>query len=683
MKNLLKEILLLVLCIWTGVSVGFSQTPKPRLFRDYPFVQNLDSLTKAVYEKKNNPEAYLYGLITLEKNRSNFPGIFGQDLNTIKTLAYQLHSPLAIAMHQYLESLHLRETNLGSAARNCLEAARYFEKSKDTTGILICYSVLILQSANSQAYHIKNMQSSEYYYDRALNLGHQSKRVIDKILTICIILNFEKLVKGSQDFNKRLITIKEALYLMNNNLKTEPVQYMLYSAISGFYSRHKQPKQALEYELKLHALLKKRTSIININDSYGLGINYFDIKDYDQSASFFKETIRALELQKEPSLNLLYNSYDMLADINFINKQYDTAWMYKQKVINIQTNRYRNLKRSLFQELETQYETDQKESRNRLLVHQNNLVKLRSEQFQKEAANRLLLEQNQLAKSQHKRLQKEIENKHLVQKNQLIELKKEQYKFFLFLGFIAFFIVLILTAQLYKAISKQKEMMRFRDQLFTIIAHDMRSPMTAFEGLYKQINYLLNKGEYDQIKTLSLSIDESIKSTNLLLNNLLEWALAQNPQVTITKTLLSVRELAQNTKDLYEMVAKSRQSQIEIDVPASLQIVADKNGILLILRNLLDNALKHGQVGLILIKAGSVNQEVVIEVKSSSSVLSANALVKLQRQIKTQSTDIQRAAGLGLQLVVHFVNKHQGSIDVQSSDANGTVFTVKIPQAAV
>ena len=657
----------------------FSQNNKPVRFRDYPFVQNLDSFERVIRTRKNNSEQYLHNLITLEKNRVDYLGWFGHDLNTIKTLAYQLRLPLAIASYNYLEGINLREQSLGKAARNTLEAIRYFEATKDTTGMIYCYYAMLYVNSNSDAYHSNKRESPQYYYDKIMNLGQKSSQVSDKLMRIRTILAFEKIVKGKQDFTEGAKEVEEALGMLKSEMNFMKTQ--IFGAIATFYLRHKKPQEALNYHSKAFESYKNLTSKISVKFYYNFAITHFDAKAYKESKFYVTEAINGLENLNEEerdSKNLL-SAYNLLSDIQYINKDYEAAKVSKEKAFNTLVKRYALLRNSLFQELKTQQDIEQKEIENTLLIKKNELAEIKSQKLQQESEISLLFQKNKLAESQNLEYQKEIENNLLSQKNEAIESRNAQYKTAFCIGSVSFIIVCILVYFLYKANNKQKKLILFRDQLFGIIAHDMRSPLTAFKGVSDSLAFLLQKREYDSIPTLSQSIDKSIFNANLLLDNLLDWYSLQNLNTKTSKSTFSVYELVKESKDLYETVAKNQHSTIEIAVSESLNIFADRNALLLILRNLIDNALKHGQSKNILIKAQNEANYVAVEVKNNGTILSSEKLSVLQKQVKQSSVVIKEGRGLGLYLVSHFVAQHKGRLSIESSKEDGTIFKIQIP----
>ena len=373
------------------------------------------------------------------------------------------------------------------------------------------------------------------------------------------------------------------------------------------------------------------------------------------------------------------NLYIILSEIQFSKKDYESAHKSSVKAIEIQNIQLRSAQISLFEELQTQSEIDQKETENALLLKKNELAEIKNQQLEQNIEMNTLIQKNQSIENQNLQYQKDAENYSLMQKNQSIQASVKQYMNALIAVIVSLVIVSTLIYFLYKLNTQQKQLILFRDQLFAIIAHDMRTPLTAFKGFSEGVSFLLKKGEYDNIRVLSQSIDQLIFNTNLLFDNLLNWYALQRTNTKTNKNTFSVHELVKESADLYAAIAKNRKLSIEIAIPDALTIYANRNALLLILRNLIDNAIKHGKSKKIAINARLEANQVIIEVINLKMTMPDLKLVALQEQMQQRSGVIKEGRSLGLYLVSYFVEQHNGRVSVESSEEGGTQFKVTIP----
>ncbi len=636
---------------------------------------------------KDNPSAYLRGLITLEKNRTDYADVFGENLNTIEMLANQQRDPLATATYHYLRSLFLKDANLGAACRHILEAIRYFERTKDTAGIVTCYNTLLSFNTNSDLYKINKMQSPHYYYNRIMELGQKSDDAFDKLMRIRTVMSFEKLVNGSQDFAKSKAEAENALQLMARNPNTEPMWPTLYVAIASMYQRHRHYQQAVTYGLKSHELFKKKSTKPCVTSYYNTGAFCHAAGNYKAAESFLTEAIFILEHSKEEKHNLLINAYALLSEIQFLNKHYELAWATKQKQENWYIKRHSNLKSSLFEELQIQNDINQKETENRLLSEKNKLAEVMNQKLRHETEIRLLTQRNKLMKSQSLSYRKEEQNRLLLQQNHAIEVSNRQYQTLLTVSGFALLMVGLLIYLLLKSNRNQKELIAFRDKFYTIIAHDLREPINSMTRVGTLLRYLIQQNSSDELEKVTQQMDRMGQQTSLLLNNLLEWGKNSYFASESLPQLFDLVAIIDELSPIYSCFAETKGIELSVTAPDHFWVMANPKDLSLIVRNLLDNALKNtpeqGRVELIATAepvSSSERGRGRIAVHNTGAVFSVPQLSYLQEVFSGKRTPQVGVQGLGLGLVlIHdFAKKNGFSVHLNSSEEQGTSFVLEV-----
>lgn len=145
--------------------------------------------------------------------------------------------------------------------------------------------------------------------------------------------------------------------------------------------------------------------------------------------------------------------------------------------------------------------------------------------------------------------------------------------------------------QLQKTLNEIRRHNRTKDLFLGVIAHDLRRPLSSLHGMAKLADYYIKTHRYEKLKKISTSIDYSADKIRDLLENMLHWALSQHehwqPQsVPVANTVNGIL-------DLYRQNILSHHLQIMLQDPDCLSVLADKNALELILRNLMENALRH------------------------------------------------------------------------------------------
>lgn len=224
-----------------------------------------------------------------------------------------------------------------------------------------------------------------------------------------------------------------------------------------------------------------------------------------------------------------------------------------------------------------------------------------------------------------------------------------------------------------------------KDKFFSIISHDLRGPVSSFFGISRMIKFLVQTKETEQLMVIADDIDESVERLSNLLDNLLTWAMQQQGHFPNNPEKLRLEEMADEIVKTLSNMAKAKNVELSARVAENLEVWADKNMTMTILRNLVNNALKFTpEKGQVRISAKAVNGLAVIRIADSGVGIpksKLDMLFKFHDKKSTYGTAGEKGLGLGLQLVHEFVEMNGGSIDVETAESMGTTFIVRLPLA--
>lgn len=231
--------------------------------------------------------------------------------------------------------------------------------------------------------------------------------------------------------------------------------------------------------------------------------------------------------------------------------------------------------------------------------------------------------------------------------------------------------------------NKLDEVNKTKDRFFSIVSHDIRGPISNFQGISGLINVLADSKDVDGLKQLGSMMEASAKEVSELLDNLLEWALSQEGRIPYDPQIISLREISQSNLNIMLNLAIAKNIDLIGHLPEDVTIKADKNSVSTIIRNLLSNAIKFTPDG------GNVTLEIaeeagfgVIEIKDTGIGISQEKLENLFSLKGTRSqwgTKGEKGIGLGLLLVHEFAELNNGRIEVESNEGEGTSFKVFMP----
>jgi PAS domain S-box-containing protein len=238
---------------------------------------------------------------------------------------------------------------------------------------------------------------------------------------------------------------------------------------------------------------------------------------------------------------------------------------------------------------------------------------------------------------------------------------------------------LIVSAEQLKNINQSK------DKLFSIIAHDLKSPFTGFMGLTELISKDIDDLTKEEIVIMADALNASAKNIYELLINLLEWSRLQGGLSEINIEPLNLKRNVEVNLNLASHQASRKGIKLINEIDEKIYVLADKNMLQTLLRNLISNAIKFtntdGYVKLYIKEVFS--DAVTFCVEDNGIGMDENAiksLFRIDKHYTTLGTQNEKGTGLGLILCKELLDKSNGRISVESQVGVGTKFFVTLPK---
>lgn len=224
-------------------------------------------------------------------------------------------------------------------------------------------------------------------------------------------------------------------------------------------------------------------------------------------------------------------------------------------------------------------------------------------------------------------------------------------------------------------------MVATKDKLFSIIAHDLRSPFSSILGFSELMHREQASLSREEVAEYAGIIHHSSEQALHLLENLLRWARMQQGVLQFAPRPLSLAALTREVMASVSLSALQKQVEVQVEIPESLSLEADSEMLRTILRNLLGNAVKFTPTGgQVLFSAIEDPNGVQMMVRDTGLGIERDRLSSIWGSgVTTAGTQNEPGSGLGLVLVKEFVEKHGGTIRVQSTPGSGTTFTLFFP----
>ena len=227
------------------------------------------------------------------------------------------------------------------------------------------------------------------------------------------------------------------------------------------------------------------------------------------------------------------------------------------------------------------------------------------------------------------------------------------------------------------------ELNRTKDRFFSIISHDLRGPVHAFKGMSRLIKILVEEENIQDLRELNEHFDSSVNQLSTLLDDLLDWAVAQQGNIPHNPEKVELSTLSEGLTKLFQNMARAKNIQFESKIDQDLVIWADLNCVNTILRNIVNNALKFTpDAGKITLTARREKDLIAIAVQDTGIGIAKDkmdSLFRLDENKRSWGTDGEKGLGLGLQLVYQFTELNCGYVTVDSVEGEGSTFTVFLP----
>ena len=613
---------------------------------DWWFRQSL-SLAQDIQDSISLGKVYLdFGISTCAKRGDMEEGLALLNL----ALGYNLQvgeHPVVAKNHLYLGRTYDLVGNFSLALDHYKNARKLYDAVGDSAGLGKLYNYMgILYSVQKD-------------WDQAIRYGKESLEINQKLgLKDAQFRSYNDLsvtyIRAGR-YQEALKYIEKGLGLKNTERQFRNMLLNNMATVKEFFGEYDSAVYYLKQSLEISKEANDQRGIGWTQQ--GLGKAYLGLNKLDLALSNAHEALAYAEEGKE--LILAQQSVEVITDAYARKKDYAKAYEYQVK--------YRLLSDSVFNEekvrsvasLESEYEYNKAQQLKELELRQQ------EELFQAELDKQGVLRNSLvggivgvlifLGFIFRSYLQKRKANEKLRSQNDLISEQAENLK----------------------------KLNAAKNRFFSIISHDLRGPMNIFHGMSHMIKVYLEGKEYDELEEFADDVKDTAVQVSQLLDNLLTWAVRQEDQFPFHLEELDLKTCIDENVAIFTSIAASKNIEFQSEVNEEFQVWADKNSLMTILRNLINNAMKFTPAGgRVSVSVARKEEYGVLKVVDNGIGIpkeKLETLFEMQDRIVTKGTAGEKGVGLGLQLVHDFVKMNNGKIEVTSRKDLGTEFTVYIP----
>lgn len=233
---------------------------------------------------------------------------------------------------------------------------------------------------------------------------------------------------------------------------------------------------------------------------------------------------------------------------------------------------------------------------------------------------------------------------------------------------------------LFTDVSQVKEIEKMQKQFFSDISHELKTPMSAIIGSVEilQKEGVQNKETFDEF--MGILLKESYRMQNII-EDILELSRLEQPQVNLSPRPIDINSLVKDTVELFEPLAKDKRLSLFYQSKVSHELMLDYTTVKTILNNLVSNAIKYSNSGVISIKISSDEKNFMLKVQDEGLGISKDDIPLIFDRFfqVDRSRSKKLGTGLGLSIVKRMVELNNGTIEVESNPGIGSVFTVTLP----
>ena len=238
-----------------------------------------------------------------------------------------------------------------------------------------------------------------------------------------------------------------------------------------------------------------------------------------------------------------------------------------------------------------------------------------------------------------------------------------------------------------RIIEKQNQELRAtltnRDKMYSVIAHDLRSPMASIRMV---LNLVVASASPEtvgpELYTLLDQANRESEEVHDLLDNLLKWTKSQTGRLTVVKQDLDLNDIIPGVVEIFDAIAYTKRIKLDLKkTDAPLVVNADNDMLKTVVRNFLSNAIKFSpedsSIEIIMAPEGDMAK---VSVRDHGVGIAADRIDNIfHKGETTYGTGGEEGSGLGLQLCQDFARKNGGDCTVESVEGEGSTFSVLIP----
>ncbi|WP_224998072.1 tetratricopeptide repeat-containing sensor histidine kinase [Cesiribacter sp. SM1] len=520
---------------------------------------------------------------------------------------------------------------------------------------------------------------AELYYQEALNIGKEKGYTSIIANSLRDLGSIAYLLK---QYDKALDYFNQSLTYVDKEADRANYAAVL-NNLGVIHKAVKNYRLSLRFLLEAYDIYHKDN---NVRDLSAVLMNIGQVQqqlgNFDEAERYFKNSLRAA--QKVHNIQRLLEAHNYLAKFYAAVDNYYLAYHHKDQYTAYKDTLFRQEANLQMAEMAKKLEIERKERAFAKLIQDKEMQILNNEneitRFELYRKNNMILVSFLLVILAgggvyvlYKGFRdKQAQNHRLEERNQEVSLKNIQLQ--------------EVNLKLKSSENQLKQLNDTKDKFFGILAHDLRSPLVTLRGFVQILHQEHVNFSQEEMNRLTGRIEHSLRGITMLLDNLLQWSTAQNGTIEFSPAEQKLQRIVEDNVLLLETTAQVKDIKL-VKAAVPERVFADKQMLHLVIRNLLGNAIKFTpRGGTVTISAFETDAHTCLMVKDTGIGIAPEKLQDIMKDntLRTsRGTENEKGSGLGLWLCREFVERHSGTIEIESAEGHGTTFTIKLPTAPI
>ncbi|MDP4222593.1 MAG: ATP-binding protein [Bacteroidota bacterium] len=225
---------------------------------------------------------------------------------------------------------------------------------------------------------------------------------------------------------------------------------------------------------------------------------------------------------------------------------------------------------------------------------------------------------------------------------------------------------------------------QLKNKIFSVVAHDLRSPVVNILYMLNLLKEKEYKEKYDYFANSSIQYAQQVIT---LLENMLVWGRDQEDKIKFSPERRDLADIILTNLSIFKETADKKEVSVNFTQVGNSKAFFDKDLMDIIIRNLLSNAVKYtprgGRISILLKDKSITGEGIVLRICDNGigiPPVKQKYLFSATEVESTPGTENERGTGFGLKLCYELVRLNNGTITVESSEGEGTCFTINLPE---